>query len=562
MNRIASSADKLKAHYPVVVIGSGYGGGITASRLARAGQEVCVLERGREMLPGEFPDHPVAGLKELQVDTPDGRLGKLTGLFDIRVNDDVNIIQACGLGGTSLINAGLTLRADSRVFTDACWPRLFQTDPTLLDGGYARAEAMLQTVTYPPGAPPLAKHAALQASAAALNRPSRLVPINVTFESRVNAAGIEQPACIGCGDCCGGCNHGAKNTVLMNYLPDAARHGAAIFTNIAARRLERANGRWVIRCERLAPGQEQFAEAKIALSADMVILAGGTIGSTELLLRSKAAGLPLSDALGSRFSSNGDVGAFAYNADHVVNGIGLGKAAGSGRAPVGPHTISAIDLRDAPNLDDGIIIEEGALPAVMTGLLPEIFGASARLAGRAIPTTRSAWLTRRWREMESMLFGTLHGAMHRTLTYMVMSHDGSAGHILLENDRARISFPGVGAQPKYQAINDLLYKASAGVGGTFVENVGWALPRQHALTTVHPLGGCPMGDDAAAGVVNHKGQVFSGAGGAEVYPDLYVCDGSIIPRSLGVNPLLTISALAERASALMAQDRGWRIDYA
>src|SRR5947199_3592829 len=81
------------------------------------------------------------------------------------------------------------------------------------------------------------------------------------------------------------------------------------------------------------------------------------------------------------------------------------------------------------------------------------------------------------------------------------------------------------------------------------------------LITVHPLGGCGMADDASAGVVNHKGQVFSAATGSAAYRGLYVSDGSVVPRSLGVNPLLTISALAERCCELIAADRGWTIDY-
>jgi len=416
VDRIASPAEKLKAHYPIVVIGSGYGGGITASRLARAGQEVCILERGRELLPGEYPNNPADGLAQLQVDLPAGRHGNLTSLFDIRVNEDVSVIIGCGLGGTSLINAGLTLRADSRVFADPCWPRPFQTDPKLLDAGYARAATMLKPTTYPPGAPPLAKNAALVASAKALDAPSELVPIHVNFESGINPAGVYQAACVGCGDCCGGCNFGAKNTVLMNYLPDAARHRAAIFTSIAARQLDRSDGRWLIRCETLRREQEQHGEPNLTISADMVILAAGTLGSTELLLRSKAAGLPLSDTVGTRFSSNGDFAAFAYNTDQVVNGIGLGKAPDGDTAPVGPHTVSAIDLRGTPELDEGFIIEEGVLPAVVTGLLPEIFAASAILAGRPIPTTRSTVATRRLRQIESAALGVTRGAMHNTFT--------------------------------------------------------------------------------------------------------------------------------------------------
>jgi cholesterol oxidase len=83
----------------------------------------------------------------------------------------------------------------------------------------------------------------------------------------------------------------------------------------------------------------------------------------------------------------------------------------------------------------------------------------------------------------------------------------------------------------------------------------------HPLMTVHPLGGCIMAEDATRGVVNHKGQVFSERTGTDVHGTLYVCDGSVIPRPLGVNPLLTISALAERCLFLLVNDRGWSLSY-
>ena len=107
----------------------------------------------------------------------------------------------------------------------------------------------------------------------------------------------------------------------------------------------------------------------------------------------------------------------------------------------------------------------------------------------------------------------------------------------LIDDRLRISWPGAGDQPIREPI--------------------WTDVLHYNLITVHPLGGCPMGEDAERGAVNDRGQVFSAAAGTATYPGLYVADGSIIPTSLGVNPLLTISALAERAMTLLIRDRGW-----
>ena len=102
-------------------------------------------------------------------------------------------------------------------------------------------------------------------------------------------------------------------------------------------------------------------------------------------------------------------------------------------------------------------------------------------------------------------------------------------------------------------MNARLKQATEALGGVFVHNPLWSKLLHSNLTTVHPLGGCVMADDAAGGVVNHKGQVFSGTAGTGVYDSLYVADGSVIPTPLGVNPLLTISAVAERSMALLAQ---------
>src|SRR6185503_1226902 len=109
--RLSSPRDQIEPAYDVVVVGSGYGGGVAASRLARAGQSVCVIEKGKEFLTGE-----------LQINGSKMRSGSLTGLFDFRLGADIHVLVGCGLGGGSLINAGVALKPDPRVFTDAVWP--------------------------------------------------------------------------------------------------------------------------------------------------------------------------------------------------------------------------------------------------------------------------------------------------------------------------------------------------------------------------------------------------------------------------------------------------------
>ncbi|HEU5182174.1 MAG TPA: GMC family oxidoreductase N-terminal domain-containing protein [Candidatus Polarisedimenticolia bacterium] len=562
MRRLSRPVDQMKNHYDIVVIGSGYGGGIAASRLARAGKSVCLLERGRELIPGEYPDTEPEVVRESQVDTKAGHLGSRTALLDFRVNEDINVVVGCGLGGTSLINANVSIVPETRVFADPCWPGALRDDvDTRLKEGYRLATEMLKPVAYPADQPPLAKLAALEKSAGQLGEKFYRPNINVTFKDGVNHVGVEQHHCNGCGDCCSGCNVGAKNTTLMNYLPDASNHGAEIFTEVGVRRLEHQGSAWHVHYQVLGSGREKFDAPTMFVAADVVVLAAGTLGSTEILLRSKAAGLPLSEKLGERFSGNGDVLGFTYNADTKVRGVGLGRRDADEVKPAGPCIAGIIDARQKPNLDDGMIIEEGVIPGAVGGMVGRAISSAAALFGKDTDSGAADELREKQRELESLVKGPYAGAVANTQTYLVMTHDGSSGKMQLEKDRLRIHWPKVGELPIFKRISNRLLEASKALGGTFVKNPLWSKLTHHNLTTVHPLGGCVMAEDAAAGVVNHKGQVYRGTMGTEVHDGLYVSDGSVVPRSLGVNPLLTISALAERTMALLAKDRGWVIDY-
>ena len=248
MTRLARPLDRLKPHYDVVVVGSGYGGGVAASRLARAGKRVAVLERGREFVTGEFPSRFPDLRGEMQLTGKRMRLGSATGLYDVRFGEDMHVLIGCGLGGGSLINAGVALRPDERVFRDPVWPDEVAHDG-LLEEGYARAARWVRPAR-DPAAAGRSKYQALHRASAALGKEPVHAPVVVGFEATVNPAGVAQPACTHCGDCCGGCNVGAKNTVALTYLPDAARHGAEIFTQAKVRHVAKApEGGWRVHFE-------------------------------------------------------------------------------------------------------------------------------------------------------------------------------------------------------------------------------------------------------------------------------------------------------------------------
>ena len=558
MNRIALPLDDLKPHYDVVVIGSGYGGAISASRLARAGRSVCLLERGREIVPGEFPDalHELVGETQIQLPLGDDdtlHLGSRTGLLDLTIDKDINVLVGCGLGGTSLINANVSLRPDPRVFACAEWPPEVAADAALLDVCYGRAEEMLKPTAYPDDGQTLAKTAAQAVSAGDVGGRFWKLPINVTFEDGVNHVGVHQKACTLCGDCVSGCNVSAKNTVLMNYLPDAANHGAEIFCEASVQRLERRGDRWVVHFEPVGAGRSRFDASLLYVTADVVVLAAGTLGTVGILLRSREAGLPLSDRVGARFTGNGDMLGFAYDADHDIYGVGWGERR-KGEA-VGPCITSAIDQRATPELVDGYIIEEGSIPGSLRSFLGPAFRAAAQLTGQGGDHEEKRTLWER-------VFGDGEEAVtRRTQTYLVMAHDDGHGEMYLADGRVRLRWPGVGRQDIFTRMSDALKAAAAALRGKYVPNPIWTKLFNKDLVTVHPLGGAAMGADAATGVTDHRGRVYAGTEGTAIHPGLFVSDGALIPRPLGVNPLLTISALAERNAHYLAQERGWNIDY-
>ncbi len=556
MDRISSPIGQLQARYDVVVIGSGYGGGISASRLARAGKKVCVLERGLERLPGEYPDTFFEVCEAFRVDTPDFSVGADTALVNYQVGPNMDVVYGSGLGGSSLINAGAAIRPDPRVFDDARWPAALRganSQPlyALMD----EVERMLGSTAYPENFPTPAKLTALQNAATALKQNFVRPNINVTFKDGPNAAGVEQKACILCGDCVSGCNHFAKNTVLMNYLPDAHAHGAELFVEVSVDHVAPdGNGGWTVFIDYLGADANPPAQ----VSAEVVILAAGTLGSSAILLRSQKCGLPLSGMLGQHFSGNGDMLGYAYNGNAPINEVGLGTNPPNPQVPIGPCITGLIDLRNESDLEMASVVEDASLPGGIGGTLPGMFAAASLVLGKN--TAPGDLLQQQYRQAVSLLRGPYHGAVNDTQMYLNIGHDDANGKIVLQNNgRINILYPEASANPSFPSRTQEMVDLTAQARGVYVENPMWSKWCGQRTLTAHPLGGCVMADSAAAGVVNDRGQVFCGASGSAIHDGLYVSDGSVIPLALGVNPLLTISAITERMCGLMIQERKWSV---
>ncbi|TMQ21953.1 MAG: GMC family oxidoreductase [Deltaproteobacteria bacterium] len=554
----------------VIVIGSGYGAGVCAARLAEAGARVVVLERGREFGAAQrFPDTAQQIGDNVQIDSDLFSRRHRLGLYNFHINRDLDVLVGCGLGGTSLINANVAIKPDPRVLMQPMWPKKIreaaerkirdavdQEHPSL-EAYFERARAVLDPAQYPdrPRIP--------RKLAAMLAQGGERCLVNVHFgEDETNSIGVPQRPCNGCGDCITGCNFFAKKTLCFTYLPIAKSYGAKIFVQCDVSHIERASdGRWIVRYQRLSDGDEPVA-ADRSLTARSVIVGAGVLGTAGILLRSKAQGLAISDELGGRFSGNGDALALAYNCDQRLDTVGFGNRVGdapfarpAGLDEVGATILGLIDRRDGGKLDDGIIIEEGAFPSGLARLLRVLVQAVAGVTGSETQHGFAHWFHERLEEGRDLFGDSREGALNRSLLFLVMGHDGADGFIELSSDgRPVVRWPQLHTRSLFTA-EDRLAKVIAGrLGGMFVSDPLNTPLLMNNLITVHPLGGCPMADDGINGVVDSAGRVFSDDG--KTHPGLYVSDASVIPTSLGVNPLWTISALAEWIAENVARDLG------
>ena len=148
-DRLSSPLSTIRDHYRIVVVGSGYGASIAASRLARAGQSVALLERGRELHPGEYPRSTETATERLQLDLSDGQVGDPRNLYAFHVSEDMSVFSGCGLGGTSLVNANVALRPEPWVLDDERWPAALRHDRDGLNRGYEAARGDAATGAVP-----------------------------------------------------------------------------------------------------------------------------------------------------------------------------------------------------------------------------------------------------------------------------------------------------------------------------------------------------------------------------------------------------------------------------
>ncbi|CAM3073081.1 GMC family oxidoreductase N-terminal domain-containing protein [Skermania piniformis] len=555
--RLASPADARADDYDVVIVGSGYGGAITAARLGvanatgRAGLRIAVLERGAEHPTGTFPESQESVLA--QIHSPLNPLG----IFQIDRNKSVDVIRASGLGGTSLMNFNVAIVPDREVF-QASWPRPFRELVESAPAGigdlttyFDRAARMLGANRFAEGEN-LARLGVFEAIAK--NAGAEVVPLSITVEKqdRVTRYGVQRHACPMHGGDGTGDNSFSKNTLMTNYLPMARHYGVELFTCVEIERVEPGDdGRWrLIGVRRSGPGGR--TATPVTLTARRVVLSAGSLGTNGILLRSRDAGLGLSRRLGKNFSGNGDNFGIAYNTDMRTDTQAWATGDGPPRSELrcGPSITVAMRFgADQSDLRKRFTVEDLSLPRALV----DVFRVGLMgLAAAKYPDTKPARINR-WRR--DITFN-VDGAMNHSLGFLIMVHDNSDGELVLRRDGSvGIDWPGAPTERMYGDVDEVLKPAVEAIGGTYIRNPWWANTMfGNHLLTAHPMGGAATSDNVDGGVVDHAGRVFTPDGGT--YDGLYVVDGSVIPRAIGVNPFLTISMFAERAADELRAELG------
>jgi cholesterol oxidase len=387
-----------------------------------------------------------------------------------------------------------------------------------------------------PGPERFAKFAGMRRAAEASGRSVQLPPMTISHSPGPNVAGVMQYACRYCGDCWSGCNVGAKNTVGITYIADAVDHGATVLCESRAQSISKTGSGWEIVVQDLSK-----ASASRRIEAPIVVLAAGTLGTTELLLRAQQRGLSSRRSWVRKFSANGDDLVFASNLDEpVTRATGLSIQAPRGRAGrAAQHGADRPRRRAWP-----VWVHDGTMLTMMAALAPS-----------------DDWLHLRLGEPSGLKQGIYGDELSRSQLIYVVAHDDASGRLRLQNDHVIVDWPGYSDAPERVRAEQKVKAMIESMGGVFVRNPFAMTAFGGNRVIAHPLGGCAMGETVETAVVAPDGRVFDPTKGPKgVHDGLYVCDGAAVPSAVGVSPLLTITALAERAMILAAEQLRRNLD--
>lgn len=511
--------------HDVIIIGSGFGGSVSALRLVEKGYDVAVLEAGKRFRDEDFAKTSWRLRKFLWMP----QLG-CYGIQRIDKLKDVLILSGAGVGGGSLVYANTLYEPLDPFYKDPSWGHITDWKSELAPY-YDQAKRMLGVTTYPMTTP--ADRIMKQVAAdMGVEGTFHHTPVGVLFgdpgekvaDPFFGGAGPERSACLNCGECMTGCRHNAKNTLVKNYLYLAENNGAVVHpltTATAVRPLP--GGGYEVEYRRT---NKRFRRRR-TITAEQVIFSASTMGTQKLLHKMKDSGvLPeVSDRLGvlTRTNSEALLGAIADGKD--------------------------VDY------SEGVAITSSFHPDEHTHIEPCRYGKGSNamsllqtvLTDGSQPTPRwRLWLKEIWKQRLNVfkLYDLRHWSERTIIALVMQTHDNSITTYTKRGlfGRRLTSKQGHGApnpafiEPGHRAVQHMAEHMEGTPGGSIGEPFNVPL-------TAHFMGGAAIGDSPETGVIDPYQRLYG-------YEGLHVVDGSSISANLGVNPSLTITAQAERAMAL------------
>ncbi len=513
--------------YDYIVIGSGFGGSVSALRLAEKGYSVLVLEAGRRFSDDDFPKDNRAVRKWLHWP----RMG-FHGIMRMELFRDAFFLAGAGVGGGSLVYANTLLRPPEMYFKNGAWGKLGDWQK-ILEPHFSTAERMLGVTKNPFLGP--ADHA-LKNIARDMGRADTFhqTQVGVYFgeanktvdDPYFNGQGPERTGCTLCGNCMVGCRVGAKNTLMKNYLYFAEKWGAVILpeTKVTTVR-ENANHGYTVTAR---IGMNFFSGGReVSFQSRGIVFSAGVLGTVKLLLKMKHEGhLPkLSNAIGNYVRTNSEA-------------------------------LVGMRAKDRGDFSRGIAICSGFYPNEKTHVEVVRYGKNSDAIGliSTLLVGGGPWFVRWakyfWRVLTQpinflKIIGLKNWARETVILLVMQNIDN---HMKLTFERRwywpfkKVMTTKIDANDKVPVhipiANEVATKLAKHFDGIAMGSVPEILLNK--TTTAHILGGAVMGENAYEGVIDQKNRVFG-------YNNMYVVDGSMIPMNLGVNPSLTITAMAEHA---------------
>ena len=521
----------MKSEYDYIIIGSGFGGSVSAMRLAEKGYSVLVIEKGKRFLPDDFPKTDWNLKKFLWMP-----IFRFFGFQKITFFRQLTVLSGVGVGGGSIVYANTHMFPPDQFFENKVWNHYRDWKKTLTPF-YELAKRMLGTI---PHERLNTEDDLLKEVARDMQKEESFSGVNVgvyygdkdkAVDPYFNGEGPLRTGCRDCAGCMVGCRYNAKNTLDKNYLHFAEKFGTVVLPETLATKIEYRDEKYYVHTRSSTSWLQK--RTKTFVSSGLIV-SGGVLGTMDILLRQKYKYKTLdklSDQLGENILTNSESLCGVTDADRKLNN---GIAISSYFNPDDHTHIEIVKYNDK----SGAMGRLGTLATGEGNGLMRTLKLMVQVIKHPIKFFRLTFRIKNWGR-NSIIFLVMQSLDNSMRLRWKRGLFGGSMSFRNDKDAKVPAYIPVG-----QEVMHRYAKKVNGIASNVLPEIVMNMPM-----TAHILGGCPMGENAGSGMVNERFEVHN-------YPNMYVLDGSVIPCNLGVNPSLTITALSEYAMSMIPVKEG------